>query len=259
MDDVLSKVTVNPSFQKLNITLLRDLVTWAYQDEEAVQSPDFAAWGHWDQNLWAQEIRNGVCQTAYCIAGQAVVQAGFGLLLDEQYEVEDGQPREFRASTCAPKRFAGLDDQGREVYINDTTHERGIPAVAREVLGFTHSEGEVMFAGDNTIEQLVAMARIFAAKRGQDLRLPDEIADKADWESALSAMDGYGVSGDYPELFSRKVELEFIVRVNVEIESESIQEWEVENHLSDMLNESMRENVSVVGHGYAIDEWDVST
>lgn len=155
----------------LNVPLLRDLVTWAAADEEhlADLAAKYPGWGTWRQTVWAEQVRNGVCKSAYCIAGQAVVQVGMGLIL----EGEDGV---YSASECAPKRFDGLDDKGQPVYVLDHTQEQPIPEVAKEAIGLTWQERVALFDGDNGIGDIVHLALTFAAERGVDLGLDPKVA-----------------------------------------------------------------------------------
>src|SRR5262245_53415487 len=80
----------------LNAELLFSVLAWARQDQEYIDR--WEHWGRWDQGAWgridqyalsdvgldfgdeadvAYAVRNGVCGTAMCIAGQAVVQSGY--------------------------------------------------------------------------------------------------------------------------------------------------------------------------------------
>lgn len=183
----------------LNVELLRDLVTWAYGDHVAAgeSAEEYPGWGHWDQNVWATEARNGVCQTSYCIAGQAAMQVGMGLCLDHDWDDTDGTEH-YTAVDCAPKTFVGLDDKGRPRYVLDREHSRRIPDVAREALGLTDDEANTLFDGTNTLDIVVGLALAYARARNVDLGLPDHIAAEAMDPEALERHHGWRLGDNYP-------------------------------------------------------------
>lgn len=210
---------MNDPLPTLNVQLLADVVTWAVADEKAMDElrEKYPEWGAWNQGTWATQVRNGVCQTSYCIAGQACVQVGYGLVLPqiddpdslehsgfdfEGYDEEDIKRalHEVNANTCAPKVFAGLDDKGRPRYRLDYDQERAIPDAAREALGITSFEGSALFEGNNSITEVVTIATLIAKARGAEVfsafkeLLPNavlEVMDEAwdgDWQKGWQSM-----------------------------------------------------------------------
>lgn len=210
---------MNDPLPTLNVELLADVVTWAVADEKAINDlkAKYPDWGDWNQSTWATEVRNGVCQTSYCIAGQAVVQVGYGLVLPRVDDLEslercgydfEGYDEDYikrclsqvNANTCAPKVFAGLDDKGRPKYRLDYDHEVAIPNAARNALGLTDFEGSALFEGDNSIESVVTIAFMIARARGEEVfntfvaAVPQPVRDVMDeacegeWEKGYAAM-----------------------------------------------------------------------
>lgn len=163
----------------LNIDAITTLIRWAEGDEALAER-----FGTWDQGHWAKVIvgesvgeygedldpvdleegkRNGHCKTAYCMAGQAVVQAGYRLLYSIDYE-EDGIAS---ASHCVKQRQTGEvnrlglpemeDVEGTQSYISD---------VARVILGLEYGEATAFFDGDNRVMDLKYLTNQFLDHRG---------------------------------------------------------------------------------------------
>lgn len=158
---------------KLNLDLLVQIIDWAEQSEQGYVKP---GWGTWYQDEWGMAnsadpvtLRNDLCQTAYCVAGQAAHQGGYRLII-----IEDLMTRPmYSATSCVLTEPTGkLDSKGREIYA-DVGRPRSIPAVGAEVLGLCDCE-EDLFEGDNDLEDLKAMTNGLAASRGLPLPYPDE-------------------------------------------------------------------------------------
>jgi hypothetical protein len=210
---------MNNPLPTLNVQLLADVVTWAVADEAHMDElrEKYPDWGVWNQGTWATQVRNGVCQTSYCIAGQACVQVGYGLvipMIDDPeslersgfdfagYDEEDIKRalHEVNANSCAPKVFAGLDDKGRPKYRLDYDQERSIPDAAREALGIDPAEGSALFEGNNSITDVVTMATMIAKARGDEVftafkaALPNVVLDvmdeawDGDWQKGWQSM-----------------------------------------------------------------------
>jgi hypothetical protein len=172
----------------LNSTLLFDLVRWAEHDAEF----DHQIWGTWDQGAWGwvmadqiekAYVRNGVCRTAYCMAGQAVHQAGYRLLFDAnsqtEREIEMADGRDFvgqvaTANDCIKQYDTGRkDSKGFQIWEDVATAEpEPINQVAIDILGLTHEEADVFFEGSNEAYQLREMANWFCQSRGLPLLYP---------------------------------------------------------------------------------------
>lgn len=197
---------MHESLPTLNIDLLADLVNWAAADED--NTPEHPEWGKWAQNLWGLEVRNGVCKTAYCIAGQASVQSGFQFAWDRapimrtgygddiqsHYEtpldLDPGSTYEARSEYLVyPVKEVTVDGKVRKVA---DTARRGRSAndVAVEALGITDYEAEELFDGDNSIEKIVCLAYALAARRDEVLVLSEraERHHDSDWVEELRAM-----------------------------------------------------------------------
>ena len=168
--------------------LLSDLVMWAAQDNEETAAlvektfPAEEGWGEWYQNAWAKEVRNGVCRSSFCIAGQAVVQTGYALIYYAYERVGD-----FRylgadfAAPAVPDPEGKVHEKGplagKPVMVPDPDEDshQQIGVIARKELGLMEWEASKLFDGDNEINQIVAIARGIAGRRGFDLNVPDAV------------------------------------------------------------------------------------
>ena len=174
-------MTDTTALPTLNVPLLRDIVTWAaawdrgWEDLKAKYSAE--GFGEWNQNVWFQEMRNGVCKTACCIAGETVATLGYKPILERDEHYYDDDYTSYSAVFAAPAVLNGLDAKGNPIWdiLEDSKEE--IRVVARRGLGLTDSEAAYLFEGDNTIEQVVAYALLFAKARHIDLDLPVEVEE----------------------------------------------------------------------------------
>jgi hypothetical protein len=186
---------------KMNTDLLSKIVTWAYADHNQLNefmNDNFPGWGSWNQGAWAEEVRNGVCKTAFCIAGQVVSQSNFVLNL----EFEDETIYDFDndayvptgkkigdAETCTPG-FVTTNSKGKAVVVPDPEAEPvSISLAASEILGLSGYEAEALFAGTNSISKVIYLAMSFARLRDQSLDISDEIVDIASVYSFENLLD----------------------------------------------------------------------
>lgn len=108
----------------------------------------------WHQLTWARKFRNRSCGSAYCLAGHAVVRAGYKI----------NWQRHSSADTCRDK--------------DGTLH--CIRDVAQEVLGLDEGQASWLFAGFNTIDDLKRIAKAFRnGESTADLSWPQET--NANW------------------------------------------------------------------------------
>ncbi len=132
----------------LNLPLLTNLITWAWYDAHAdrdMLAEFFADWGSWNQDVWASVPKpeddtldpsdpmfGSMCGSSYCIAGQAVAQAGYKMVLSEGYG-------SYTATSAVPVVFDHLNDLGRPVY-REVGEPEDVPVIAARVLGLTEGE-----------------------------------------------------------------------------------------------------------------------
>lgn len=184
---------------ELDVSLLYDLLRWAALEDAYTADPRFATWGQWDQGTWARldmsglstderaELiaainqerhvslgRNGVCRTAYCMAGQTVAQANYRLV----YNVDPQNPgvqRQLIADLCIAEEATGeKDEKGRTIYRDvPGAQQREVREVGAEVLGLDDYEAALFFDGDNDLDKLQRMANLFCHARGLPLLYPD--------------------------------------------------------------------------------------
>jgi hypothetical protein len=190
----------------LNLPALMTLIDWAEADEE-VRRRRFAGWGDWRQSAWgvitaddpnikalaesedpdaqqhAVELltdldRNGVCGTAYCMAGQAVAQAGYELLFEDPYVGVDGIDLGLAvagAERCVKTEPTGeVDRRGRPIF-RPVGDDDQIESVAARILGLSPDEEDLFFNGSNSIDRLKRYVNRFCANRDMEqVPYPDE-------------------------------------------------------------------------------------
>jgi hypothetical protein len=182
-----ARTAVAETYPALDLTMLHALVAWAEQDENFADL--YAGWGAWTQSAYGIEIERAandrgwlskvtwagnVCGSAYCIAGQTVVQHGYRM----QYESDavsglGGGPDPITslygrsAERCVPQRSTGIKDcHGEDVMVDVQGGEsRMIHEVARELLGLTGLEASCLFDGDNTVDMLKGLINGFCESR----------------------------------------------------------------------------------------------
>lgn len=140
------------SKNKFNVKLLRNLVLWA-QGEHDRLGKKYAGLAEykWDQAYWAKEERNGVCRTAFCIAGAAVRMKGYKFVW-----AESADPQLFIAETCTKK-------------IDGVKRSFDIELTAMHLLGIDWDQAESLFNGDNTIDDVIDVAESIAEYYGETL------------------------------------------------------------------------------------------
>lgn len=176
----------------LNVQMISDLLTWAWADDQRLEEfmAKYPGWGSWNQGVWAQELRNGVCKTAYCMAGQTVAQSNFKLDLYLEDDVEEFDPEknayvhvrsEWAAEECFPVVKNGFDEKGNQKYKRSGENVL-ISSKAQEILGLDEFEANMFFDGANDLTRLVYLALAFAKARDVTLDISDEIRALAEIE-----------------------------------------------------------------------------
>lgn len=149
----------------LNVDLLRNLLLWAAKEHDKLDKK-FAKQGiltaEWEQGSWAEQEKNGVCKTAYCMAGAATVATGHVLVWDRWFNDETGY-----AYTSTPTKGAHVERSAEYAYKRGQTHHEKRPVwdIAREEIGLTEWEADVFFDGGNTLYRLYLLARDFCEAR----------------------------------------------------------------------------------------------
>jgi hypothetical protein len=183
-----------------NIPMLTGLYEWAEKADGLVwRDATLEGIPAWKQGDWARIRRNGVCETAFCIAGHAVSQSNYLFVVvkeegwDQTYDLDADEQRVdlwvTGVSHCI-KRDAlpriGLDDTAVKhgVYIeipqgmldgNLALYGGPIMEIenaAREVLGLTRREAGRLFSGGNTLWDLRYYMAKIAEARGIDKFVP---------------------------------------------------------------------------------------
>lgn len=125
---------------ELDLGLLQDLVRWAEGDNAKFKDV-------WEQNSYGHMSKNGVCQTAFCIAGQAVAQTGRKILWTlETYDVP-------------------MDDR-THYYASMTEDGDSISDLGAEIIGLAEDEASALFDGDNEIQDVRQIAQEICTRRG---------------------------------------------------------------------------------------------
>lgn len=160
---------------QLNTKLLTDLVNWAAFSEFGNTQPIPGFLGRWDQNHWAYQRRNGVCDTAYCMAGQAVVQSGKQIVYDDDNWYEDqvgGTLTRWQSATwCSPPVDTGKKTpKGVPIYTHNPDTETWvvISEAARLELGLTEDEADYLFNGDNELDRIIDLTAQITVDHGAE-------------------------------------------------------------------------------------------
>lgn len=184
------------TYAELNYELLHQIVKWAEQDEEWIKT--HPGWGMWDQQFWCaaavvsddpQVVRNGECQTAYCIAGQAAHQAGYRMVLEgssfESHRLDWTGPIR-SADWCVEQRPTDRKDKHGNIIWEDVPggDQARIDAVAEEVLGIEEDEAGALFDGDNTIGRIKAIVNFICERRELPPMFPNHDLgwDEGEWD-----------------------------------------------------------------------------
>jgi hypothetical protein len=195
-----------PSTDEFDAELLHNLIQWAERDSK------FESWGFWHQSVWgilkgadkrAEKVARkakkkgivrevNVCGTAFCMAGQTVVQKGYRLMFDGVDHVHaygentnlsgidqdlldtDGDLMGTTASTCIEQEPTGeYDEKGRELWRDvPGASEVSISDTARRELGLHPAESGVFFEADNNLDTLKELANGFCEARNLPFLFP---------------------------------------------------------------------------------------
>jgi len=179
------------SLPVLNLSLLNNLIVWAWSDY--TDHRDGPSIGHWNQGSWFRttDPQQGTGQSSYCMAGQAVAQVGYKMVLrPNEYdysvpadpETGDYPIIEWNAYECVAQVFDGLDSQGKPTF-KQIGEPVSISDTARRALGLTPGESEALFSGANS-HRILLLSAIIAAARGETLTLPADAQEALDNELA---------------------------------------------------------------------------
>lgn len=183
-----------PALPMLNTSLILDLIQWAEISEGKANllAEKFPHWGRWDQSNWASltnekkkdldvsklpriplEAEGGVCNTSYCMAGQAVVQSDYRLVYGSR--IVEGRETIY-ADQAMPQRPSGkVSKRGWAIWEDVPGAEPvSVEFAGEQVLGLTGAEADLFFGGDNGLDDLKMMANRFANARGLPFLFPDE-------------------------------------------------------------------------------------
>jgi hypothetical protein len=187
----------------LNIPTLSTLVLWAAEEELRDTNPDRAMelgipkkgdprLGRHAQDAWGTATRNGVCQTAFCIAGGAVQLSNEWVIVMQPRSQGDWYTDYVIRRSDIPARLQG-EVQWDMLWLEETYDSldlmpivRTIDAKAEELLGLTEVQADHLFEGENDATMVVSLAMQFAAEEGNSLILPQWVAEEFYDPSALS-------------------------------------------------------------------------
>lgn len=177
-----------------------DAIRWARQDEAwlaSLSQADLIRWGNWEQGAWAtlrapfelreqmedargridldtltERIRSGECQTAYCMAGQRVNQAGYRMVFDPSMIFDDSGDT---ANFCIQQEPTQERDNNNRVIWKDVEDAEmvSISQTAQQLMGITVFESGLFFESDNGPDYLAELANGMCRRRGIPLMFPD--------------------------------------------------------------------------------------
>lgn len=173
----------------IDVERLAQLYIWAVASQRGLdrffeKHPEFAK--H-EQGSWGQAIKNGHCETAYCLAGQEAVAQGWTFIIEDSDWENHGSRREAKAALMVPteevknlglrfvkgsgKGFAqGTSEGYMGVIASGVT--RYPAAIAAESLGLDEDTANRLFNGSNDVYAIKAIIEDAFADAGLDLRLP---------------------------------------------------------------------------------------
>lgn len=156
----------------VNVELLEKLYRWAVASQKSLdkfweENPD---WAKHNQGNWGQVVKNGTCQTAFCLAGQVAVQEGYTFVLSKDDWDEQGSVRMATGAAMVPKskvhslglhfvRGSGKSfawGERAEIlnFYTESGESRYASEIATEALGITDNEANLLFNGGNTVEDI---------------------------------------------------------------------------------------------------------
>ena len=164
---------------------------------------------HWLQSVWAwaatrgmtagsieqqrqlaTDVRNGVCESAFCAAGHGAFDAGYRLVYDETviHNGTNGDTRGITASMCIPER-PKMDKEtglpvlhgGHQVW-EDVPHSLQYPVavVGQNWYGLSDDEADAFFLASNDLSTMKRLVNGFCGARSWPPAYPD-----------LGALDAY--------------------------------------------------------------------
>lgn len=193
----MERIFRRPDGNALNTEAIALLIGWAEQDANMLARwRSLDTWGVWEQGTWGtvrvpapsdlptrvdewddtvladpdaardevdQAVLNGACKSAYCMAGQAVTQAGYRLIFDE-IDLED-HTLEGTAETCVRVVPTGERDNRGHMRYRDVGDVEPISERAADILGLDYEEQDLFFSGSNTVVDLKRYANGFCEDR----------------------------------------------------------------------------------------------
>jgi hypothetical protein len=199
-------VTGDPRRPGIRLDLLLDLVAWAEHDDANLAK--FQSWGSWEQGSWSalrfdnraaevpiprgwndpvldyrepeeadeairQEILRGACGTSFCMAGQAVHQAGYRLVYTANSRPDTEGKVYTSAENCVLTEPTGEYDARGFPVLRDVGESQYISVAAQHVLGIDHDEANVLFGGDNSLDEVRAIVNLICENRNLPWPYPE--------------------------------------------------------------------------------------
>jgi hypothetical protein len=185
----------------INVELLTKLYDWAVASKKGLDkffedNPQFAKHR---QSAWGEAIKNGTCETAFCLAGQAAVNEGYTFIASkDDWSHYEGSSTFIQGGAMVPtaqvhnlglhfvkgsgKTFAH-GSRAAVDKIFDSGDYRYPASIAEEVMGITESEASRLFNGGNDLEDIESyINRIFERhgvenRVGEGVMAPDYLLD----------------------------------------------------------------------------------
>ena len=138
-----------------------------------------------EQRKAATDIRNGVCQSAFCAAGHAAFESGHRLIFSAGVGyVGDDSKAGATAINCIAERPVRdengdlvIDAKGRTLWEDVPGAEpRIISNVGADYYGLDRDEAEAFFHGENDLDDLKQLTNGFCEARKMDHVYPDHDA-----------------------------------------------------------------------------------
>ena len=172
----------------IKVKRLVRLYTWAVASQRGLDKffaahPEYAT--H-KQSEWGEVMKNGECQTAYCLAGQTAVVEGYAFLADAGFKsgyttsssvVPVSEVKRLGLEFVPGTRKGWVRMKGADEYSSipdDVWDASRTPSdVAQDALGLDEVQAVTLFRGSNDVHDIKEIIEGFFRDAGLNLRLPD--------------------------------------------------------------------------------------
>ena len=155
-------MTADTRDRELNYALLEECVSWAFWNAELDRKPEAAnlkEW--WDQSSWSSSYSARDCGTSFCIAGYVALVSGFVQRISDSQvgqECPCGGGQNWKVNI--PVGFSQLIGvvEGPPCFCGGDDYDEVWSSLGVALLGITEEEGDRLFEGGNSIDDVLSAA-----------------------------------------------------------------------------------------------------